>query len=223
MAVAHPTERLGPRKVRARSDSDKQAKASAILAAAEGLMRPGAPLPSAAEIAAAANVAKGTVYVYFGSKEEVFLGLQQWYLGQWANRTIEELQKDTSPLKADDVTAAFLSYPLAGLNAMRLAAMTSSVLEANVGREATIRFKSLQRDALGRMGLAVAMRAPKVTSEAASACFLRSFGYLVGIWQLAEPPAVCREALLLPELGSLNVDFRTEAETGLRAFWQMLL
>ncbi len=60
----------------ARLDEDKVARRAAILAAARGLfLENSRELPSAARIADAAGLAKGTVYLYFRTKEEIFAAL----------------------------------------------------------------------------------------------------------------------------------------------------
>ena len=61
---------------RAVAPADKSERRAAILAAAEALMRLG---PSTTfvveEIAQRAGLAKGTVYLYFGSREEILLAV----------------------------------------------------------------------------------------------------------------------------------------------------
>ena len=55
---------------------DKEARRQDILAAARVLFNAGdGTLPAAADIAAAAGLAKGTVYLYFRTKEEIFSAL----------------------------------------------------------------------------------------------------------------------------------------------------
>src|SRR6201991_3094442 len=55
---------------------DKEARRDVILAAARTLfLRDPEKLPSAAAIATEAGLAKGTVYLYFATKEEIFMDL----------------------------------------------------------------------------------------------------------------------------------------------------
>jgi AcrR family transcriptional regulator len=59
---------------RAVATEDKKKRRQAILVAARDLFNAGdVTLPAASEIAAAADLAKGTVYIYFRTKEEIFL------------------------------------------------------------------------------------------------------------------------------------------------------
>ena len=62
--------------LRARQDEDKAIRRATILKAAEDLLEVGAPdLPSASAIAKEAKLAKGTLYLYFGTKEEIYLSV----------------------------------------------------------------------------------------------------------------------------------------------------
>lgn len=209
---------------RARSAEQKEARAQLILRAAEALYleRPHI-LPTAAEIAARAGVAKGTVYLYYATKEEVFLELLAWRLGLWAEALIRKIEEDNSPLSAQELAEAYVAYPASNPATLKLAGLASAVLEANVAREVVIRFKTGQLERLRALGAAAARRAPGLDGDLATQMFLRSYGYLLGIWQLSEAPAACRDAFSLPGLEALQMDFVHEATTGLRALWADLL
>ena len=63
-------------KQRALSLDDKATRRTDILSAARRLfLEDSRQLPSAARIAQAAGLAKGTVYLYFRTKEEIFISL----------------------------------------------------------------------------------------------------------------------------------------------------
>ena len=72
------------------AEADKQARREAILEAAGRLFGTGdGVLPSASQIATAASLAKGTIYLYFRSKEEIFMTLLLRY---WID-VIEDAQR----------------------------------------------------------------------------------------------------------------------------------
>lgn len=206
---------------RARSDDQKRARASAILGAAEALYleSPG-QLPTAAEIAKRAGVAKGTVYLYYATKEEVYLALLQWRLGRWADAIVAAMRAHEGPLTREALIRAYIDYPVKHPVTLKLAALSSVVLEANVGEAAAVRFKLAQLERLKRLGLAASMRADGLEPERATQLFLHAYAYLVGVWQLSDPPAVCRKAFqTTPELAPLDLDFQAEAARGLDAIW----
>ena len=210
---------------RARSDDQKRARARAILSAAEALYleNPG-QLPTAAQIARRAGVAKGTLYLYYATKEEVYLALLQWRLGAWAESIVTAMRARKGTLTRAALTKAYIDYPVRHPITLKLAALSSVVLEANVGEAAAVRFKLAQLERLKRLGLAASMRADNIEPERATQLFLHAYAYLVGIWQLSDPPAVCRKAFQsTPELAPLDLDFQAEAALGLDAIWSSAL
>ena len=181
------------------------------------------PALTLAEIAARAGVAKGTVYLYYATKEEVFLELLAWRLGLWAEALIRWIEEGDAPLSAQELAEAYVAYPASNPATLKLAGLASAVLEANVAREVVIRFKTGQLERLRALGAAAARRTAGLDADRATQMFLRSYGYLLGIWQLSEAPAACRDAFSLPGLEALQMDFVHEATTGLRALWADLL
>lgn len=65
-----------------------------------------------AEIAEAAGIAKGTLYEYFPTKEELFYALLDSWLGQFESELLQRLQGSHDPLQQADVVreAAVLFY-----------------------------------------------------------------------------------------------------------------
>ena len=72
---------------RAHATADKDLRRQAILQAAGRLfVAGGGELPSVAEVAVAAGLAKGTVYLYFGTKGAIFAAIFAGWLGRGDHR-----------------------------------------------------------------------------------------------------------------------------------------
>ncbi len=223
------TERVPPSRggvgagKRARSDDQKRARSQTILRAAETLfLKNPASLATVSEIAREARVAKGTVYLYFATKEELFLAVLEWRLGRWIDDILAALASDRPALTLDDFCDIYIDYPSKHPIVLTLAGLSPTVLEANVGLDVAIAFKSAQIGWLERLGEALAARINGLDPRMATATFLRSYGYMIGIWQLSNPPEVCRKAFETPGLEALDLDFADEARAGLTALWDGL-
>ncbi len=81
----------GPVRSRAVDPEDKEARRAAILDAAARLFDERGELSNVADIAQAAGLAKGTVYLYFPTKEAVYLALHQRQLEAFFVRLCEQL------------------------------------------------------------------------------------------------------------------------------------
>lgn len=114
---------------------DKQARRETILAAARQLfLTDGRRLPSAARIAQAAGLAKGTVYLYFRTKEEIFAAL---LTAEWAV-LLDEVNTAFWPDGSSPdhhlarFTHCYVAYLSRHPQLMRLDAMGYSILENNL-------------------------------------------------------------------------------------------
>lgn len=207
-------------KRRARSSLAKKARAGLILASAEKLfLQNTSLLPTVQQIAKEAKIAKGTVYLYFPTKEEIFLNVLQHHLGQWENSVSKQLSNVSGELTPDTIINAYLDYPTRFPIAMTLATLSPLALEANITEATLIDFKSAQIARIGRLASAVSDRIDGWSAAEPSALFLRSYACLLGIWQLADPPEACKRVLERPELAPLKVCFETEARRVLTPIW----
>jgi AcrR family transcriptional regulator len=134
---------------RARRDAEKTERRHAILAAAHALLCE-IPLESLsmAVLAAKSGIAKGTLYLYFETREEVLLALWVERLEAWGRRLSDALHDGM----ADEAFArSFLAASLADPTFLPLRARLDSVIEHNVSREKLIESKRTMRDLLVRL------------------------------------------------------------------------
>ena len=212
------TAPLPPR--RARSPKAKQARANAIISTSEKLFLAHPDrLPTVAEIALKANIAKGTIYLYFSSKEELFLANFQRRLDQWTEALLVDLADEGASLTPQALVEAYLRYPLVQPLLMMLAVLSPLALEQNIDAEVLTRFKRAQVDRIEALGTLVASHVPGWSASQIARLFIQSYAALLGLWQLAEPPTSCRPILALPELQALNVSFADEVRDVLNVLW----
>jgi AcrR family transcriptional regulator len=198
---------------------DKSARRAAILEAARGLFVAGnGGLPSAAEIAAAAGLAKGTVYLYFRTKEEIFIALLLEELQALLAAARATLQSATGDV-ASRVRAflqAYLDCVRQHPEVLRLDAIGYGVLEKNIDQAKLWEFKAAFVDRLTETG-AVMEQALGLERGRGITLLMRTFALTRGLWQSSNPdvPPVedQRYAMLYPE-------FYSELKEALAEYWQ---
>ena len=90
--------------IRATDDNEKAARRSTIIDAAAALFQGEAfATLTMASVARRCGLAKGTVYLYFRSKEELVLALFEERLDEWFNTLAERLRPGQTP---DAISAA---------------------------------------------------------------------------------------------------------------------
>ena len=96
---------------KAKSQQQKQHRINTILNSAEDLFTQGpiGELPSAIQIANKAEVAKGTLYIYFRTKEAIFLGVLERHLQNWIADFDRQLRQYES-VTGMDIVNYLVSY-----------------------------------------------------------------------------------------------------------------
>ncbi len=167
---------------RAYASEDKKVRRDDILAAARRLFVAGSgELPSAARIAAAAGLAKGTLYIYFRTKEAIYADL---LLGGWTE-LLGEL--DGAVAIAGGATAkvsAFLQSLIASLDRhpelLRLDALGQSI-ERNLEPDAFHAFKHALNERLAASGVIVE-QALNLPDGRGLQLLMRTYAFTRGLW-----------------------------------------
>ncbi|MDB5045260.1 MAG: TetR family transcriptional regulator [Deinococcus sp.] len=201
-----------PRPARARSPEEKTQRRDDILRAAERLWTntPYADL-SMNQVAREAKLAKGTLYLYFDTKEELFLALLTEHLQQWlAHLTgmLAERQPKTSTDVADVIIDASKGYEAL----RRLLILLGTVLERNVRPELTLNFKRdvrrMLQEVIGQMPFE-----PELTLK----IIVHVYSLAVGWQQITEETPSSETLRRYPEMSFLTLDFDTEFPISVRA------
>ncbi len=133
---------------RARGAGEKLARRRQLLeAAASCLDARGYAATTMAQVAETAGLAKGTTYLYFGSKEALFLELLSEALEEWCVAALRALESSLAE-EVDGVAAALARALAERPRFARLLALRLPVLEPGAGEGARAEFGRRWREAL---------------------------------------------------------------------------
>ena len=206
-------------KQRAIALEDKEERRHVLLDAAEALfLEHPDRMASVAEVAEAAGLAKGTVYLYFPSKEEMLLALHERHDGGLLRRAHEAARPAAGP-------ASTTSGPRRATTSCAGPATCPSPAAASASWTATSprKRRSPSRCAWGRR-----WRRPAPASSGTSrrcdagggvTLLQHSYGLIVGLWQLMHPIERFGTAMERAELAMFKRDYEREVEQALRALW----
>ena len=208
---------------RAIQAEDKQERHHAILDAAERLLLH-APdrVASVAEVADEAGLAKGTVYLYFPSKEELLLAVHERNIDGFFNALIERMQSDT-PAAVDDVLVLTHRHMVEPPLFLPLAARCFGLMGQAAPSQAIVAFKQRMAERLQRAGAGLETHFPELMSGGGIALLRYSYALILGLWQMS--PAAHGHDMTSPLAKGerlppvFNYSYRDELDRALRALW----
>jgi AcrR family transcriptional regulator len=197
--------------LRARKDEDKEARRQLILEEALALYTATSYAEvKMADVAERAKLAKGTVFLYFPTKEALFLALLEELLFAWFAK-LEELLNSGDGRWTGARLARTVAESLEGQETLtRLLALLQTVLEQNVTVEQVRSFKERLLAAMGRAGALVEKRLAFLKPGEGGRFFIHLHALVTGLRQMADVAPVTREVLDLPHMAPLRVDFTRE-------------
>jgi AcrR family transcriptional regulator len=194
--------------VRARQPEQKEERRRAILSAARGLLaeRPWDQLRMAA-VAGRLGLAKGTLYLYFPTKEALFLAVLREELDAWFGEAAAALRP---PRRGDPARA--LARALAGTIAARpllrrLLALLHGVLEGNLPLAAIRAFKRALLAQVVDGGARLEAALPGLRRGHGALALLRLHALVIGVQSMTDASPVARQALRDPALALFDLAF----------------
>lgn len=202
--------------VRARQVHEKEARRQVILSAAARLWeRSGFADLSMTQVAKESGLAKGTLYLYFRTKEELFLAKAEEELVSWFEEVDEALVKARKELAGAEL-AHLLARSLASRPRLpRLLAILHPVLERNIEHLTALQFKQFMATRTLRSGRLLERRLPFLQEGQGAQLILRVHALVLGFWQMADASPVVKELLDAPGLDLFRVDFAESLESTL--------
>lgn len=203
---------------RARRDEDKAERVGAILDAARELWSRVAwsefTVGAAAE---GAGIVKGTVYLYFTSKERLLLAVFESYFEEFFDDVDRTLERTKSRLTPAHVANIFAEHLRGREPFLRILPILGGVLEHNLDYPAALAFKQLTLDRLVKTA-ALVERRMRIRPGDGLRILKSATALLIGLASTAFPSSVIQQVFHDdPRLSVLRTDLHREFLDGLTA------
>lgn len=194
---------------RARSEDEKQERREQILRTARVMYEanPSFGAFTMSALAAEAGLAKGTLYLYFRTKEALFLALLEGLLAEWFDDVERRVARGTGAWTADEAAEALLDSVRGRATLARLLTIMGTILEHNVAHDTVLGFKRELHRRAGDTGRRLEERLPWLGEGGGGRVLVYLHALVVGLWQQAEPSPVVARILGEPEMAAIRVDF----------------
>jgi AcrR family transcriptional regulator len=201
---------------RARADEDKARRREQIIDATRALFEQQEFVGvTVAAVARRAGLAKGTVYLYFRSKEELFLALLLDRLGPLFDALSVSFR---AAADAGDLGRRMASDVAGRPLLLRLLTLMRAVLERNVAAETIRDFNKAVLQHMGAAAPEFEAALPGLAPGMGMALLRRIYGLIIGLHITTNPTEAVKEALVgAPELKVMTQDFETELSASIAA------
>ncbi|NWH07242.1 MAG: TetR family transcriptional regulator [Alphaproteobacteria bacterium] len=209
------TKATAPR--RARSADAKDERRKSLIDAARAALEGGAFEEVKMEaVAQAAGLAKGTAYLYFATKEELFLAVLTRELEAWFAAVHRGLARKSANPRTQ--VPGLIARTLNARPVMRgLLSRLHGELEARSSEAAIRAFKHFLRDGLGQLGTGIDRVVGWPPGEGAR-WIMRAHALTIGFSQMADPTPKVRAIVETdPSLSHFQIDFTRELALALAA------
>jgi AcrR family transcriptional regulator len=206
---------------RAVQAEDKAARRAAILdAAAMLLAQDSENFASVAEVAEAAGLAKGTVYLYFETKEEIIMAVHERHSLALFDRIDAMLADMSAELTAERAIDSFCEFVRATPLYLQLGCFCHLTVERNINLEVVYQFRLQVSSRLQQAGAMLEKRFASLPPTGGLQLLHDTYAFALGSWQLGEPSDLGLEMSQRPGMELFRRDFYQELRRGLLALWR---
>jgi len=201
-------------KQRAVSRDQKQERRERILDAARELFA-GAPYEeiSMLHVAERAVLAKGTLYLYFNTKEELFLALLAREIEDWfdeIDKMMEDLRSRGKPCPPEEFSRLLSQSLVSRPVAVRLIVISQAILEHNIDYTSALSYKQMLNAHIVQTGSILEECLPYLQPGQGARLILWIYLLVIGVQSVAEPAPVVQRTLTEPGMETFQVDFQLE-------------
>jgi AcrR family transcriptional regulator len=200
----------------------KQERHHAILDAAERLLtRSPDRVANVAEVADEAGLAKGTVYLYFPSKEELLLAVHERNIDGFFSALIACLE-GAAAVTIDDILALTHRHMVEPPLFLPLAARCFGMMGQGVPPESAYAFKQRMAQRLSRAGAGLEHHFPDLGPGGGVGLLRHSYALIIGLWQMSGESAGgnCAAEAAVANPAVFAWAYPGELDRAMRALWE---
>jgi len=200
----------------------KQERHHAILDAAERLLsRSKERMANVAEVADEAGLAKGTVYLYFPSKEELLLAVHERNIDGFFSALIARLE-GAAAVTIDDILALTHRHMVEPPLFLPLAARCFGMMGQGLPTEAAFAFKQRMAQRLQRAGAGIEHHFPDLANGGGVSLLRHSYALIIGLWQMSGDSAGggCVGDAPVADPLVFGWQYPDELDRAMRALWE---
>lgn len=174
-------------------------------------------IPGVAEVADEAALAKGTVYLYFKSKEDLLLAVHERHAQAFFAALIARAS-ERKQMSFNDMMQLTHEH-IVGIPAfLPLATLVAGLMHKGVSPETAQAFEQRIAGRLEAAGELLCAHFPLPDGVSGARLLMRSYALILGLWQLVDN---CRSECANDEVSAmLRPDYASELDAALRALWQ---
>jgi AcrR family transcriptional regulator len=203
-------------RTRAIAPEAKNERRAAILAAAEALLeRDPEGGFAVGDIARRAGLAKGTVYLYFGSREEILLSVHDAQLEELFGAVEGVLARPG--VAAEHVARAVIGFLKRRAEFFRLATSCHGAIEDSVPGEAKRAHREVVAARLTMLGQRIETLHPGMRPGEGLRLLMNCYAQMLGLWQLSASPLRVDAGAAAP--AALHIDFEKQLSAALTDLW----
>lgn len=162
------------------------------------------------QIAENIGLTKGTLYLYFKTKEEVFLAVYQEEFIGLCQRIESRLSEYERPLSNDELHSVLVESVLGHNTFLRLNALLHAVLEQNIAYEAALSFKLALRDRMLETVACLERHVPVLKSLNGAEFMLLVHEVLLGTYHAATPSPCLDKVFEQDDMAFMKLHFEEE-------------
>ncbi len=174
---------------RAISEKDKLKRKEKILKIARELFEKNdGTLPTISEIAQKAGLAKGSVYLYFKTKNEIFLSLYTNQIRLWHDSVAKALENQKEGITVSDYAKLTTRYIINNPLMLQMWGIVNGFFDGNTDEKMFMDFKTQLAELVGVQGRLSCRLFADLSMEHWVKVHLQIFALIFGLWQVYYSP-----------------------------------
>jgi AcrR family transcriptional regulator len=195
-------------KKRAISEKDKKKRKEKILKTAWNLFKKAdGQLPTVSVIAQKSGLSKGAFYLYFKTKEEIFLQLYLHKLQEWHESVADKLSMCSGNISEVEFAEMITDYVIKNPLLLKMGSLARGVLEENTDEKIIVETKMQIAQLLERCGQLTCQKFSGVTINQAVQIHMRIYALIFGLWQITSSPKHIHKMITKAQILAFQPEF----------------